>query len=431
MPTPKHKRWSRYALFALGLLGLLALLPMRRALVALLSEDYTKAQAGAPMQPEPTGGEGGPEGRSRLAIALDKIAEGIPQPTDIQFPPGVDGVAVVLSKTGAAHWLALDGGHHGTLLKVEVVTASEQGLLGLAFHPGYRDNGRIFLNYVAAQAGRDRTIVEEWKLSPPDDLRRTKATRVRTLMRVDQPYQNHNGGQLAFGPDGMLYVGLGDGGFRNDPHGHGQDASTLLGSMLRLDVDRLDGGKPYGVPADNPFVGKPGFAPETWAYGLRNPWRYSFDPKGRLIVADVGQDAYEEVDVVRAGDNLGWSVREGFACRLEERSKCERSDLVDPVLVYGREDGASITGGYVYTGTRVPVLRGLYVFGDFVSGRLFAIALPDDRRKRVQQPIDLGKWPLMPSSFGRDPRGELYVASFAAGEIYRFAPAADAGPRSR
>jgi len=428
LATPRHKRWLRYAPIAFGLLGvvgLLALLPVRRVLVALLSEDYTKAQADAPMRPEaPVGAPpGAAAGRRQLAIALDQIAEGIPQPTDLQFPPGVDGFAVVLSKTGQARWLALDTGHHGELLRVEVVTDSEQGLLGLAFHPGYRDNGRIFLNYVAARDGKDQTVIEEWKLSPPEDLPHAKAKRARVLLRVEQPYQNHNAGQLAFGPDGMLYVGFGDGGFRNDPHGHGQNPSTLLGSMLRLDVDRSAAGTPYAVPADNPFVGKPGYAPETWAYGLRNPWRYSFDPKGRLIVGDVGQDAYEEVDVVRAGDNLGWSVREGFACHLQERSKCERSDLVDPVLVYGREDGASITGGYVYTGTRVPALRGLYVFGDFVSGKLFAMALPDDRRTRVQQPIDLGKWPLMPSTFGRDARGELYVASFAAGEIYRFAPA--------
>ena len=426
MASARRNLLLRYGLLGLGLLALIAFLPVRRMLVALLSEDYTKAQSGVPLRPDSASGA-----RAQIAVTLERVAEGLPQPTDIQFPPGSDEMAVVLSKTGIAHWVALDSGLHGRLLQVEVVTSSEEGLLGLAFHPGYRGNGRIFLNYVAAPDGHDQTFVEEWKLDPPDDLRRAKATRVRVLLRVDQPYQNHNAGQLSFGPDGMLYVGFGDGGFRDDPHGHGQNPRTLLGSMLRIDVNgaagKGTGGKPYSVPKDNPFVGKQGYAPETWAYGLRNPWRYSFDPKGRLIVADVGQDAFEEIDIVSAGDNLGWVIREGFACHAKDKSACQRDDLVDPVLVYGRDLGTSITGGFVYTGNRVPALRGLYVFGDFVSGRLFAMKLPDDRRKRVEKPIDLGKWPVFPSSFGRDAKGELYVASFAAGELLRLGPAAAPG----
>jgi len=420
----RRSRLRRTSLLAVGLAALIALLPVRRLLVASLSHDYTQgARAdGVPLRPVMVGADAS---RRQLAITLEKVASGIEQPTDIQFPPGVDGMAVVLSKTGAVHYLALDSGHHGVLLEIEVLTASEQGLLGLAFHPRYRDNGLIVLDYVARDAGRDVTRIEAWRVTPPDDLRHAKLDKVRTLLSVEQPYQNHNAGQLAFGPDGMLYVGFGDGGFRDDPHDNGQNPSTLLGSMLRIDVDHASQGKPYAVPKDNPLLGKAGIAPETFAYGLRNPWRFAFDPRGRLIVADVGQDTWEEVDIVRAGDNLGWNLREGFACAQKDRGRCERSDLVDPVLVYGRGDGASITGGYVYEGARVPALKGLYVFGDFVSGRLFAIALPDDRKQRVQQPIALGQWPLMPSTFGRDAHGELYVASFATGDVYRIAgPAA-------
>jgi glucose/arabinose dehydrogenase len=246
------------------------------------------------------------------------------------------------------------------------------------------------------------------------------------LLEVEQPYQNHNAGQLVFGPDGMLYVGLGDGGFRDDPKGNGQNPGVLLGKMLRIDVNGSDDKAPYRVPPDNPFIGKPGFRPEIWAWGLRNPWRYSFDPQGRLIVADVGQDRWEEIDIVQAGDNLGWQVREGFVCARKDPQNCEPTGMTDPFFVYGRQDGASITGGYVYSGSRVPALRGLYVFGDFVSGRLFALALPAERTTRIAEPIALGHWPLLPSTFGRDANGELYVATFANGDIYRFAPAPSA-----
>jgi glucose/arabinose dehydrogenase len=192
--------------------------------------------------------------------------------------------------------------------------------------------------------------------------------------------------------------------------------------MLRIDVDGESGGKPYRVPPDNPFVDKPGYLPEIWAYGLRNPWRYSFDPAGRLIVADVGQDRFEEIDIVQAGDNLGWSIKEGDACMKGREEECKRGDLVDPIFVYGRDRGASITGGYVYTGKRVSALRGLYVFADFVSGRLSAIALPSDRKQPVSSAFTLGQWPILPSTLGRDADGELYVASFARGVIYRIAP---------
>jgi glucose/arabinose dehydrogenase len=418
--------WLLAALIALGLWVWLNQDAARRALVTAFAKPYEQEQAGAALAPR---FEGADAQREQLRITLQTVATGIEQPTDIQFPPGTDDYAVVLEKTGTVRWLRLAKGLHGKLLHVEVVSDVEEGLLGLAFHPDFAANGRLFIGYVARVGSKDVSRIAEWHLSNTSDLAHAKAKPVAVLLELEQPYQNHNGGQLAFGPDGYLYAGFGDGGFRDDPHGNGQNRATWLGSMLRIDVNSRAAGKVYGIPRDNPFVGKPGYRPETWAIGLRNPWRYSFDTLGRLVIADVGQDAWEEISVAEAGDNLGWNIREAFSCRIDDRAQCDRADLVAPVFAYGREDGASITGGFVYTGERIAALRGLYVFGDFVSGRLFAIALPRDRTQRVQTPIALGKWPIMPSAFGRDHRGELYVANLPGGEIYRLDPVSKAAAK--
>jgi glucose/arabinose dehydrogenase len=392
----------------------------RRALVSSFQQRYAQEQAGAPLAPRFDGAD---SQRKQLRVRLEPVATGVEQPTDIQFPPGVDDYAVVLEKTGTARWLRLSNGTHGRLFEVEVATDVEEGLLGLAFHPDFAANGLLFIDYVVREGGKDLSRIAEWRLSGADDFANAKVEAVRVLLEVEQPYQNHNAGQLAFGTDGFLYVGFGDGGFRDDPHGNGQNPNTLLGKMLRIDVDTPGAQRGYSIPKNNPFVGKAGFRPEIWALGLRNPWRYSFDPLGRLVIADVGQETWEEIDLAQSGDNLGWKTREGFSCTSNDRAQCDRPSFVDPVFVYGREDGASVTGGYVYTGTRIPALRGLYVFGDFVSGRLFAVALPSDRSMRVQAPTALGQWPIMPSTFGRDHRGEIYVASLPRGDIFRLAPA--------
>lgn len=364
-----------------------------------------------------------PSAKADIPIALKPIASGFSQPTDIQFPPGIPRQALVLEKGGVGKWLKVDTGAHGKLLSVHVLTASEEGLLGAAFHPEFAKNGRLFLHYVTeVDGGKDTSRVEEWRLDPPTDLVRAKARAVRTILEVEQPYPNHNAGCLAFGPDGYLYIGFGDGGSRDDPKNEGQTPETWLGSMLRIDVNVPAGSEaPYRVPADNPFVGRAGFAPETFAYGLRNPWRYSFDPKGRLIVADVGQNRWEELDIVQAGDNLGWKIREGFACAKQGEARCELSGAVDPIHVYPRAVGASITGGYVYLASDFPALHGKYVFGDFVSGRMFALTLPDDRTQRVDAE-SLGKHGMLISTFGRDHDGALYVASYGDGRIFRVAP---------
>ncbi len=413
---------------ALGVVAL-ACQPVRQQLVVAFTPSY-----------EPTGDvravaeqarlrpdyEGRDADRPKIAVTLLPVGRGFAEVTDLQFPPGAAALAVVLTKAGAAHWLHLPDGASGPLFSVKVLTASEEGLLGLAFHPRFAENGRFFLNYVADRDGQDTTVIEEWKVAPGADLRTARPEAVRVLLEVAQPYPNHDAGQLAFGPDGMLYVGLGDGGYRADPHDNGQKPSALLGKMLRISVEP-EGGRPYGVPADNPFVGKEGFRPELWALGLRNPWRYSFDGKGRLWVADVGQDRFEELDVVERGRNYGWKVREGRHC-FEPGEGCRTEGLVDPVYEYDREDGQSVTGGFVYEGAGIPALAGKYVFGDFVRGRLWAIDPPAalDGTAPLPTPYALGKFALLPSTFGRDPSGELYVGDFASGAIYRLEPGEEA-----
>lgn len=363
--------------------------------------------------------EGRDRTRRRLPIRLVEVARGFEQITDLKFVPGRPNLLVVLEKPGRAKWVDLKSHERGTLLEVRVRQASEEGLLGLAWHPGFTENGRFYLNYVTRRDGRDVTEIWEYRLPPQADLRTTRPRPVRRLLQVAQPYPNHNAGQLAFGPDGLLYVGLGDGGYRDDPHGHGQNTKTLLGAMLRIDVDRQEGGRPYGIPPDNPFADGRGGRPEIYAYGLRNPWRYGFDPKGRLVVADVGQDTYEEVTILGRGENAGWNVREGAHCFPPPDAVCEKGDLVDPVYEYSHEEGQSITGGQVALGSRAPSLRGKYVFGDFVKGRLWAIDLPDPRRLLPPEAaLSLGTWPILPSTFGRDAAGDLYVADFASGRIF-------------
>jgi glucose/arabinose dehydrogenase len=358
----------------------------------------------------------GTDGDASITLAV--VANGFSLPTDIQFVPGSDTDAVVLEKHGTAKWLRLPEGKHGTLFKIDVATASEQGLLGAVFHPRFADNGKLYVNYVVPANKRGKTRIAEWTLSIPSDLAHTKAAETKILLEVEQPYANHNAGQLAFGPDGMLYIGFGDGGSANDPQEHAQNPRSLLGKMLRIDVDKPDASQPYGIPRDNPFLGDARFKPEIWAYGLRNPWRYSFDPKARLIVADVGQDAWEEIAIVQAGDNHGWHIREGFVCARAADS-CSSAGMVDPIYAYPHKNREqSITGGYVYLGRSLPKLHGKYIFGDFAAGTVYALTLPAERKQRGTAER-IGKWPIAPSTFGRDASGEVYVADFAGGTVFR------------
>jgi glucose/arabinose dehydrogenase len=357
-------------------------------------------------------------------LGLELVAQGFHRVTDIVLVPGENYLALVLEQTGLAHLIDLEYGtpQRPASSKVAVVelpvnTDNELGLLSLAFHPDWLQNGRLFVHY--NPAGKQITRVSEFKLMR-DELGKRLAREARMLFEVEQPYNNHNGGQLVFGPDRMLYLGLGDGGAAADPQNRSQNLATPLGKILRFDVD----GKQL-VPADNPFLKRPGARPEIFAYGLRNPWKIGFAPDGRLIVADVGQERLEEIDVVRSGDNLGWRMREGTDC-FNPPSECVRPEHVDPIYQYGRELGGCVTGGTFYTGSALPWLRGQYVFGDFLSGRLFALTLPaapteGTHELPAQASVrDLGVFEQAhTAAFGRDGKGEVYVSDFSAGKLYR------------
>ncbi|SDH46675.1 Glucose/arabinose dehydrogenase, beta-propeller fold [Nonomuraea jiangxiensis] len=289
-------------------------------------------------------------------------------------------------------------------LSAEVSGGNEQGLLGVAFHP----SGRwLYLDWTDA---RGHTHVTEWAYDG------TRATGRRDVLFQEQPYPNHNGGQLAFGPDGYLYIALGDGGSGGDPQGNGQDLGTLLGKILRIDP-RPDGqgGRPYTVPKDNPFVGKEGAKTEIWAYGLRNPWRFGFDrDTGDLWIGDVGQNAWEEVDYQPAGseggENYGWNAREG-----KERHSGEKSgEMVDPVITYPLHEGGncSVIAGYVYRGRKIPWLQGQFLYGDFCAGWIKAAPVDE-----LDKATEVGKVEQL-SSFGEGHDGELYALSLQ-GPLYR------------
>jgi glucose/arabinose dehydrogenase len=287
---------------------------------------------------------------------------------------------------------------------------NEAGLLGLAFHPRYPENGRFFAYYTY---GDLVSRFSEFRVSADPDQADPASERV--FLEVRQPAGNHNGGQLAFGPDGYLYLGLGDGGGANDQYGNGQNRQTLLGAILRLDVDRTQEGLEYAIPPDNPFAGNAeGWREEIWAWGLRNPWRFSFDRlTGRLWAGDVGQGRWEEVDLVERGGNYGWNVMEGAHC-FSPSANCDTTGLRMPVAEYGHGEGRSITGGYVYRGARLPGLAGVYVYGDYVSRQIWGLRY-EEGRVVEDQPLALCPSPI--ASFGEDEAGELYAVGLD-GAIY-------------
>ena len=284
---------------------------------------------------------------------------------------------------------------------------SEEGLLGIALSP---HNERHFFLYYSAANPR-RSVVSRFnynrEVAPDSEL---------VILEVGQPYSNHNGGQIAFGPDGYLYIGLGDGGSAGDPQGNGQDTSTLLGSILRIDVSESTEAQPYGIPPDNPFAASDGARPEIWAYGLRNPWRFSFDREtGELWTGDVGQNEWEEIDIIQRGGNYGWNVLEGSHC-FRPRDNCDHEGRIPPVLEYSL-DGApcSVIGGYIYRGNSIPWLRGAYIYGDFCSGKVFGLRYKEGQVIQHEELADSG---LRIMSFAQDNAGELYLLSQREG-VYR------------
>lgn len=292
-------------------------------------------------------------------------------------------------------------------LSEETASGGEQGLLGLAFHPDYARNGRLFVNYTDL---RGDTVVAEYHSTGS-----AAATFVRVLLTIDQPFANHNGGGLAFGPGGNLFIATGDGGSGGDPQENGQALDTLLGKLLRIEVDGGEASGPYGIPPDNPFAAGGEGRKEIWAYGLRNPWRFSFD-RNKVWIGDVGQEDLEEIDRAparRGGINYGWDDMEGTAC-YEPDSGCRREGRRLPLAEYSHDEGCSVTGGYVYRGRRYPAMQGAYIFGDYCSGTLWAVDASGPRR---QSPVELLDTDHLVSSFGVDEEGELYLTDISAGRL--------------
>lgn len=370
--------------------------------------------------PSPTPVAGQVMDPAMVRVELQAVTGGLDTPVGIAHAGDGSGRLFVVEKPGRVRVV-----QDGELVAVPFLdiadrvgsSQNEQGLLGLAFHPRYAENGYFFVNYTDRQGD---TVVS--RFSAGGDPARANPDSEVVLLRIDQPAGNHNGGHLAFGPDGRLYVGTGDGGGAGDRYGNGQNGQTLLGAMLRLGVD---GGPPYTVPDDNPFVGNPNVRDEIWAVGLRNPWRYSFDRlTGDLYIADVGQNRYEEVNAQPAGEpggqNYGWPIMEGLHCFPEDRP-CERAGLTVPAWEYDHGQGCSVTGGYVYRGEEFPILTGLYLFGDYCSGRIWGLAPRGGTGVDGWQAALLAQADVRLSAFGEDERGELYLVDMGRGELFKIA----------
>jgi glucose/arabinose dehydrogenase len=347
-----------------------------------------------------------------VTLRAVEVAGGLSNPLYLTAPAG-DARLFVVEQVGRVRIISGGGLLAQPFLDItaKVTSGGERGLLSIAFHPQYATNGYVYASYTDL-AGDTR--IERYTVSATNRDAADPAT-VQLVLAVDQPYANHNGGLVLFGPDGMFYVGLGDGGSGGDPHNYGQSRATLLGKLLRLDVDR---DTPYAIPSGNPFIGQAGARAEIWALGLRNPWRFAFDRvAGLLYVADVGQSRWEEIHVVaakRAGVNYGWRVLEGSACY--GAATCNSQGLERPVVEYSHDDGCSITGGAVYRGNRIPGIAGHYFYSDYCTGFLRSFRYVDG------EAVDRRSWAVgalgSVLSFGEDSAGELYVLS-GNGRVYR------------
>jgi glucose/arabinose dehydrogenase len=359
--------------------------------------------------------DGQPPPAPAAGLRLVEVAAGLDQPLYLTAPAG-DARLFVVEQTGRIRIVS-----GGALLptpflnlSAKISAGGERGLLSMAFHPDYAHNGFFYVNYTDTQGD---TRVERYHVGANANV--ADPASAQLVLTVAQPYANHNGGLVTFGPDGYLYVGMGDGGSGGDPQGNGQNPAALLGKILRIDVN---GAAPYAIPPTNPLVGQTGKRPEIWFTGVRNPWRFSFDREaGLLYLADVGQNAWEEVNVTPAatgGLNLGWNLMEASHCY--GGGGCSQQGLTLPVLEYSHSDGCSITGGYVYRGSAVPAIRGHYFYADYCQGWIRSF------RWDGSQAVDRRSWDLGSignvTSFGEDAAHELYVTS-TNGKVYRFAPA--------
>lgn len=360
-----------------------------------------------------------------VALNLQTIAEDLDRPLFLTGPTGVSGQLYIVEQGGQI--LLYSGGEvlaepfldlSGTVGS----SSGELGLLGMALHPDYLLNGFFYVHYTNGDGNSTfaryrRSLLNTNEADPGS---------ASVLLTVEQPQSNHKGGMLAFGPDGYLYIALGDGGGANDPDNNAQSLDTLLGKILRIDVD---GDAPYAIPEDNPFVNTDGARPEIWAYGLRNPWRFSFDRQsGDLWIGDVGQNAFEEINFQDStsggGVNFGWRPREGFTCRTGEED-CELPGATDPLLAYFRLGSQAVTGGYMYRGGAIPALNGTYLFADFVGHAVYSLTQPGGEIKVLNETenlqgdsVDFGGI----ASFGEDSAGELYIVDYGNGAVYKIVP---------
>jgi glucose/arabinose dehydrogenase len=385
------------------------------------SPSQARATPSAPASPPPAGSAEPSANPDPGAIRLEKVAGGLSEPIGITSAGDGSDRLFVNERGGRIRVIGPGGFLRADPfvdLAGRILAGNERGLLGVAFHPGFARNRRLFVDYT--RAGDGATVISE--LTASANTQTADPSSERVLLTIAQPFANHNGGQLAFGPDGYLYIGMGDGGSAGDPFGNGQNRNVLLGKILRIDVDGSPaGGRAYALPPDNAF-GPDGpeagrGRPEIWAMGLRNPWRFSFDAASRdLYIGDVGQGSWEEIDRqpagAKAGRNYGWNQTEGLHCYTDG---CNRSDFVDPIAEYGHDQGScSVTGGYVYRGETQPGLRGIYLFGDYCSGLIFSLQVDAGR----DAPKLVAESGLSISSFGVGEDGEIYVADLEGGGIY-------------
>lgn len=357
---------------------------------------------------------------ARFDVGLELVAEGFERPLYVTDANDGSGRLFVVEQGGRIR--AVAGGAIGEPPFLDMTDrvgagGSEQGLLGLAFPASFADAGVFYVDYTDLNGD---TVVSRFRLGADGNA---DPASEEVILRQDQPYANHNGGSLQFGPDGYLYIGFGDGGSQGDPNGNGQNLGTWLGKILRIEVDPalVPAGQAYGIPEDNPFVGDPAALPEIWAYGLRNPWRFSFDREtGDLWIADVGGTQREEIDLLPladgGGENLGWNRFEGSDCSSGD---CDTSGITMPLFEYTHDFGCSVTGGYVYRGEQFPDLTGTYLFADYCSGLLWGGGQDASGAWVMSEPIETN---MSISSFGEDAAGELYVTDLSGGAVYRVAP---------
>ena len=348
-------------------------------------------------------------------ISLSRVAGGFIQPVHVAHAGDGSGRIFVVEQAGRIRIL-----DNGVVLpspfldiSAKLVCCGEQGLLSAAFPPGFAAKRYFYVNYTRVPDGA--TVVARYRVSA-GDANVADPVSEGVVLTIPQPFANHNGGQLAFGPDNNLYIGMGDGGSGGDPQGNAQNPGSLLGKILRIDVE--SGTTPYGIPPGNPFVGAAGYRPEIWALGLRNPWRFSFDRgTGDLYIGDVGQGAVEEIDVQPAGDrvgrNYGWNIMEGAGCY--NSATCATAGLTLPIATYDHSQGCSVTGGHVYRGSAFPSLRGIYLFGDYCSGRVWGLR----KSGAAWDNALLADTTLTISTFGEDESGNVYVVNYANGDLLK------------